>query len=470
MSILANRHCSISETLRESNLLQRMDLSFPEIAVVGQESTGKSSVLERVLGLPLFPRGADITTRMPIRLRLSHLSATELRTFCAAEKLRESDDGFYIRVKLINTTKPAASEVTDCTPFEGPVHAGDFRVQGDGPCARINAIMQRQTAGPGGVSHGVDEASVLQLEVKSRKLSDLKLLDLPGVVGGSVEGEPTDMDQRTQRLVKKHLACPDTLVLIVAEATASSVRNSSAFSLVAEANKAGKSLGVLTKADGCIGPSLTRLRERLAGRAKDLPTLGHGYVALVNRDSTDERCLTIAAADAVEGEWFEKNLPDFKASNGGEVLVQKLVDLLVSYVRDSWADKALATLRAERANLKVRPLRRVLVHVHIFICTKLLKTFKRIRLTGTFTCRPPHLGSLGARSPDEVVPWGFANTPRFLRVRHAALSDTNGPARLRSGGVGSLPARGVAGEGGRGVISRLVTGVAGDLWPVTDDW
>ena len=120
--------CSISETLRESNLLQKMGLSFPEIAVVGQESTGKSSVLERVLGLPLFPRGADITTRMPIRLRLSHLSAAELHEFCSAEKLRESDDGFYVRTRLINTTK-AVSEVTECTPFEGPVHAGDLGAQ-----------------------------------------------------------------------------------------------------------------------------------------------------------------------------------------------------------------------------------------------------------------------------------------------------------------------------------------------------
>ena len=188
--------------------------------------------------------------------------------------------------------------------------------------------------------------------------ADLKLLDLPGVVGGSVEGEPTDMDMRTRRLVSKYLSCPDTLVLIVAEATASSVRNSSAFALVSEANKAGKSLGVLTKADGCIGPSLSRLKERLAGRSKDLPQLGHGYVSLVNRDSTDGQHLTIAQAEAVEGEWFEKHLAEHKKSHGGDVLVQKLVDMLVSYVKDCWADKALATLRAERGKFKVRRLGR----------------------------------------------------------------------------------------------------------------
>ena len=43
--------------------LSEVGLSFPEIAVVGQESTGKSSVLERITMLPLFPRGEDIVTR-----------------------------------------------------------------------------------------------------------------------------------------------------------------------------------------------------------------------------------------------------------------------------------------------------------------------------------------------------------------------------------------------------------------------
>ena len=38
---------------------------------------------------------------------------------------------------------------------------------------------------------------------------DLNLLDLPGVVGGCVEGEPADMADRTRRLVSKYLARPD---------------------------------------------------------------------------------------------------------------------------------------------------------------------------------------------------------------------------------------------------------------------
>ena len=144
-----------------------------------------------------------------------------------------------------------------------------------------------------------------------------------------------------------------------------------------------QALGVLTKADGCIGPSLSRLKERLAGRAKDLPALAHGYVSVVNRDSADGRNLSISAAGVEEvrgarsqpvvnrigcrgpgagsrteiarfpttrtqAAWLGKYLPEQQAQNGGGALVAKLVAMLVGYVRETWAEKALLKLEAER--------------------------------------------------------------------------------------------------------------------------
>eukprot|EP00976_Prorocentrum_cordatum_P039983 812060-Prorocentrum_minimum.AAC.1 len=68
-------------------LLKEMDLTFPRIIVVGQESTGKSSVLERIAMLPLFPRGEDICTRLPIELRLQHTHLEQLESFCNEQTL-----------------------------------------------------------------------------------------------------------------------------------------------------------------------------------------------------------------------------------------------------------------------------------------------------------------------------------------------------------------------------------------------
>ncbi|KAE8984076.1 hypothetical protein PF005_g25361 [Phytophthora fragariae] len=57
-----------------TNILDDVDLSLPQIVVVGQESSGKSTVLESVAMLPLFPRDSAMCTRLPILLKLRHTS------------------------------------------------------------------------------------------------------------------------------------------------------------------------------------------------------------------------------------------------------------------------------------------------------------------------------------------------------------------------------------------------------------
>ena len=55
----------LAEELRALDLDK--ELSVPQIAVMGDQSSGKSSVLEALSGIP-FPRGSGLTTRCPIRL------------------------------------------------------------------------------------------------------------------------------------------------------------------------------------------------------------------------------------------------------------------------------------------------------------------------------------------------------------------------------------------------------------------
>lgn len=99
---------------------------------------------------------------------------------------------------------------------------------------------------------GVNSANFIQLEVRSRTVPNLVLVDLPGIVGGHVRGEPDDMPELTYNLAKKYLERPDTLVLIVESAETGAVSNSKAFGLVQSIpNKVDYCIGVLTKARGC---------------------------------------------------------------------------------------------------------------------------------------------------------------------------------------------------------------------------
>merc|ERR1712242_529888 len=49
---------------------QGLGLQLPQIAVVGGQSAGKSSVLENFVGKDFLPRGSGIVTRRPLILQL----------------------------------------------------------------------------------------------------------------------------------------------------------------------------------------------------------------------------------------------------------------------------------------------------------------------------------------------------------------------------------------------------------------
>jgi dynamin 1-like protein len=48
-------------------------IDLPQIVVIGAQSSGKSSVLENIVGKDFLPRGSGIVTRRPLILQLIHL-------------------------------------------------------------------------------------------------------------------------------------------------------------------------------------------------------------------------------------------------------------------------------------------------------------------------------------------------------------------------------------------------------------
>ena len=52
-------------------------INLPQIVVVGCQSSGKSSVLESIVGRDFLPRGAGIVTRRPLVLQLVHVDAND---------------------------------------------------------------------------------------------------------------------------------------------------------------------------------------------------------------------------------------------------------------------------------------------------------------------------------------------------------------------------------------------------------
>ena len=60
----------------------KLALDLPQIAVVGGQSAGKSSVLESFVGKDFLPRGSGIVTRRPLILQLIHSPDERMCSIC----------------------------------------------------------------------------------------------------------------------------------------------------------------------------------------------------------------------------------------------------------------------------------------------------------------------------------------------------------------------------------------------------
>ena len=144
-----------------------VNLTPPKIVVIGDESSGKSTVLEQLIRMPLFPRKKTFCTRLPIHVRLRRPDTT--RDECAS-----------VTMSVI-TTEGYSEEGYDAEPEEPPrtiaTASGYQHVQ---DC--MDELSSR-LAGPTG---GIVSDRIIVLDVLHPEVPVLDLIDLPGIVAVDV--------------------------------------------------------------------------------------------------------------------------------------------------------------------------------------------------------------------------------------------------------------------------------------------
>ena len=265
-----------------------LTLSFPRVIVCGQENSGKSSVLERICMLPFFPRKDVVTTRMPILLRLHNMNARQLvdkvaeLSFDAGQELPFEPTAFYIKVSF---TCQNISEHKEYAILPDQTEKMNAVIE---ECQSF--ILRRMEKQRTGSSTMVEEP--LSLQMWGTSCPDLELVDLPGLFAAWTEGEQKDVVEASRRITRRYLQDPNTIPVVVVDATTTSVRANVAFEMLQQIpGKVDVAIGALTFSDRCALPShsrsdpFKRLKERTRGTAVDCPKLGGGYVALSNRDT-----------------------------------------------------------------------------------------------------------------------------------------------------------------------------------------
>uniref|UniRef100_A0A8C7IYK2 dynamin GTPase n=1 Tax=Oncorhynchus kisutch TaxID=8019 RepID=A0A8C7IYK2_ONCKI len=272
-----------------SGIGQSCNLDLPQIAVVGGQSAGKSSVLENFVGRDFLPRGSGIVTRRPLVLQLISANA-EWAEFlhCKGKKFTDFDE--------------------------------------------VRQEIEAETDRITGANKGISPVPI-NLRVYSPHVLNLTLIDLPGITKVPVGDQPVDIEQQIRDMIMQFICRESCLILAVTPAN-SDLANSDALKLAKDVDPQGqRTIGVITKLD--LMDEGTDAREVLENK---LLPLRRGYIGVVNRSQKDiDGKKDIKMAMAAERKFFLTH-PAYRhmAEKMGTPCLQKVLNQqLTNHIRDT---------------------------------------------------------------------------------------------------------------------------------------
>lgn len=192
---------TILQTVGQSNAL-----TLPSIVVIGSQSSGKSSVLEAIVGHEFLPKGSNMVTRRPIELT------------------------------LVNTPDSHAEY-------------GEFPALGLGKITDFSSIQRTLTE----LNLAVPDSECvsddpIQLTISSPHVPDLSLIDLPGYIQVVGHDQPVELKQKIMDLCDKYIQPPNVILAISAADV--DLANSTALRASRRVDPRGeRTIGVITKMD-----------------------------------------------------------------------------------------------------------------------------------------------------------------------------------------------------------------------------
>ncbi|KAJ3127444.1 vacuolar protein sorting-associated protein 1 [Nowakowskiella sp. JEL0407] len=291
-------------------------IDLPQIAVIGSQSSGKSSVLENIVGRDFLPRGTGIVTRRPLVLQLiNRPSASGVAGGVAADPTSSP--------QVVNGTSGEMEEWGEFLHIPGRKFT-DFN--------EIREEIVRDTDAKVGKTAAVS-AQPINLRIYSPNVLTLTLIDLPGLTKVPVNGQPHDIEKQIKDMILKFITKNNAIILAVTAAN-TDLANSDGLKLAREVDPDGvRTIGVLTKVD--LMDAGTDVVDILAGRVIPLRL---GYVPVVNRGQRDiDNRKSIAAALDNERNFFE-NHAAYKSKSqycGTPFLARRLNIILMHHIRST---------------------------------------------------------------------------------------------------------------------------------------
>lgn len=162
----------VINALTEAEKICGKSLSYPKLVSIGNQSSGKSSVMEAITGVELFPKGQSMVTKRPLHLTLRRVETGTWAEFEDGSKLYDMPE---ITKRIERENKLTGDSVISSTP--------------------------------------------LYVKICSPDVYNLSVTDLPGYISVVKHGEDRTLPKKIRELCKPFVQDENTIPLVVTSAT-----------------------------------------------------------------------------------------------------------------------------------------------------------------------------------------------------------------------------------------------------------
>jgi len=224
------------------------EFDLPRIAVIGNQSAGKSSVVEAISGITV-PRASGTCTRCPMECRLTNSP----QPWQCQVLLRHERDQHGSPVEGKSKEEKFGPLLTDESELEDMLRRAQLAILNPSVSASEFEDFDTSTLAHGGTFPGSAgqlqfSSNVVCLDISGPDVTDLSFIDLPGIISNVAPGQDRSMIDVVRNMTRDHIK-GNTLILLTITMR-DDIDNQGAADLAHTEDPQGlRTIGVLTKPD-----------------------------------------------------------------------------------------------------------------------------------------------------------------------------------------------------------------------------